>query len=139
MALKELIGFEIAQHLLSGFSYKNNAVKLVQLFVWWLRTKLLPKLRPGDVIVMDNLQGHHDDRVLGVCAAQGVEVIYLPPYSPDFNPIESAWALQKQFVRRHAPRTKDALRRVARRARYRLTPQHCSRWFEHRGYPGQTN
>ena len=73
---------------------------------------------------MDNLAAHHDDRVPELCAPRGVDVLYLPPYSPDFNPIESAWALQKQFVRRHAPRTKDALRRVARRARHRVT-QHA--------------
>jgi len=108
-------------------------------FVWWLRTKLLPKLRHGDVIVMDNLSAHHDPRVLELCQSRGVEVLYLPPYSPDFNPIESAWALQKQFVRRHAPRSKEALRRVARRARHRVTRQHCRRWFEHCGYRGQTN
>lgn len=108
-------------------------------FVWWLKMKLLPKLRYGDVIVMDNLRAHHDRRVHELCAAHGIEVVYLPPYSPDFNPIESGWALQKQFVRRHAPRDKQALRRVAQRARYRVTKQHCRSWFEHCGYRGQTN
>ena len=58
-------------------------------FVNWLKTKLLPKLRPGDVIVMDNLNAHHDPRVAPACKARGVRIIYLPPYSPDFNPIES--------------------------------------------------
>ena len=76
-------------------------------FVCWLKTKLLPKLRRGDIIVMDNLAAHQDPRVLDLCALRGVEVIYLPPYSPDFNPIESAWALQKQFVRRHGDRRRD--------------------------------
>lgn len=108
-------------------------------FVWWVKTKLLPKLHVGDVLVMDNLAAHKDPRVVELCARRGVEVLYLPPYSPDFNPIESAWALQKQFVRRHAPRTKDALRRIARRARHRVTQQHCRSWFEHCGYRGQTN
>jgi transposase len=86
---------------------------------------------------MDNLAAHHDPRVVEVCAQRGVEVLYLPPYSPDFNPIESGWALQKQFVRRHAPRKKDALRRVARRARHRVTRHHCRKYFEHCGYRGQ--
>ena len=72
-------------------------------FVCWLKTKLLPKLRRGDVIVMDNLQAHHD-RVLDICASHGVEVMYLPPYSPDFNPIESAWA-SEAVVRRRDRRT----------------------------------
>jgi transposase len=108
-------------------------------FVSWVRTTLLPKLRVGDVLVMDNLAAHHDRRVVEVCAARGVDVLYLPPYSPDFNPIESAWALQKQFVRRHAPRAREALRRIARRARHRVTQLHCRRYFEHCGYAGQTN
>lgn len=103
-------------------------------FVAWLKTKLLPKLRVGDVLVMDNLSAHHDPRVRPACAARGVRLLYLPPYSPDFNPIESGWALQKQHVRRHAPRRPEQLRRVARRARYRVTPRHCRNWFAHAGY-----
>lgn len=103
-------------------------------FVAWLRKKLLPKLERGDVLVMDNLGAHHDPRVQPACTARGVRVLYLPPHSPDFSPIEPAWALQKQFVRKHAPRSHDALRRVARRARYRVTERHCHNWFLHAGY-----
>ena len=103
-------------------------------FVDWLAMKLLPKLRQGDVLVLDNLSAHHDARVAPLCAARGVRVIYLPPYSHDFNPIELGWALQKQQVRRFAPRDPVALRRVARRARFRVTPRHCRQWFAHAGY-----
>jgi len=103
-------------------------------FVAWLRRQLLPKLRRGDVLVMDNLRAHHDARVVVLCRRHGVRVRYLPPYSPDLNPIEPGWALQKQHVRKHAPRTTDDLRRVARRARHRVTPEHCRRWFAHAGY-----
>jgi transposase len=103
-------------------------------FVTWLATKLLPKLRCGDVLVMDNLSAHHDARIAAACQLRSVRLIYLPPYSPDFNPIESGWALQKQFVRRHAPRQPDVLRRIARRARYRVTRRHCRNWFRHCGY-----
>jgi transposase len=103
-------------------------------FVAWLTRQLLPRLRRGDVLVMDNLPAHHDRRVAPACRRQGVRLLYLPPYSPDLNPIEPGWALQKQQVRKHAPRTADHLRRVARRARYRITPRHCRRWFAHAGY-----
>jgi transposase len=103
-------------------------------FVHWLNKKLLPKLRPGDVLVMDNAKAHHDIRVQLLCDAAGVRLVYLPPYSPDLNPIEPGWALQKQHVRKHAPRDPYALRRIARRARYRVTKRHCRRWFEHSGY-----
>lgn len=103
-------------------------------FVDWLTKRLLPKLQRGDVLVMDNLRAHHDPRVADACARVGVELLYQPPYSPDFNPIESAWALQKQYVRKCAPRSADALVRVARRARYRVKQHHCARWFAHAGY-----
>ncbi|WP_394827327.1 transposase [Pendulispora albinea] len=103
-------------------------------FVDWLTKRLLPKLRRGDVLVMDNLPAHHDRRVAPVCAARGVRVIYQPPHSPAFNPIEPAWALQKQYVRKHAPRSHEALRCTAPRARYRITARHCRNWFAHAGY-----
>lgn len=103
-------------------------------FVAWLRKRLLPNLRKGDVLVMDNLDAHHDPRVKPLCQARGVKVLYLPPYSPDLNPIESGWALQKQYVRKHAPRSPTALRRIARRARYRVSKRHCRNWFAHAGY-----
>jgi len=103
-------------------------------FVDWLKRKLLPKLRRGDILVMDNLRAHHDRRVQPTCAARGVRVIYQPPHSPDMNPIEPAWALQKQFVRKHAPRNPQTLRRIARLARYRVTERHCRSWFRHAGY-----
>lgn len=103
-------------------------------FVDWLAKQLLPRLRPGDVLVLDNLKAHHDQRVTPPCATRGVRVLYLPPYSPDFNPIEPGWALQKQHVRRHAPRNAKALRLIARRARHRVTQRHCRQWFAHAGY-----
>jgi transposase len=103
-------------------------------FVDWLANKLLPRLRRGDVLLLDNLSAHHDPRVAPLCAARGVRVIYLPPYSHDYNPIEPGWALQKQQVRRFAPRDAASLRRVARRARFRVTPRHCRQWFAHAGY-----
>jgi transposase len=103
-------------------------------FVQWFKRDLLPRLNRGDVIVMDNLSAHHDPRIPPACEARGIRVIYLPPYSPDLNPIEPAWALQKQFVRRQAPRQAELLRKVARKARHRITQRHCRNWFSHCGY-----
>ncbi len=103
-------------------------------FVRWLKRKLLPKLRRRDVLLLDNLPAHEDKRVAPACAHHGVRLLYLPPHSPDFNPIEPSWALQKQHVRRHAPRDPVSLRRIARRARFRVTPRHCRQWFKHAGY-----
>jgi hypothetical protein len=61
-------------------------------FVDWLAKKLLPKLKKDDVLVLDNLSAHHDERVVPLCAARGVRVVYLSPYSHDFNPIEPGGA-----------------------------------------------
>ena len=124
---------------LSGWVVQSSMFKTVnkERFYKWLQRSLLPKLTPGDVLVMDNLQAHKDPNVSRLCEASGVRVLYLPPYSPDLNPIEPGWALQKQFVRKHAPRGPVALRRVAQRARFRITPTHCVRWFEHARIPVQ--
>ena len=85
-----------------------------QRFIKWVGKKLLPKLNEGDVLLLDNLRAHHDRRLRPICAKFGVEVLYLPPYSHDFNPIESGWALQKQLVRAHAPT--NQIRLAARRS-----------------------
>lgn len=106
-------------------------------FVAWLGRRLLPRLRRGDILVMDNLSAHHDRRVKGLCRRAGVRVLYLPPYSHDFNPIELGWGLQKQYVRKHAPRTNADLVRVAKRARHRIRQRHCRNWFAHAGYSVQ--
>ncbi len=103
-------------------------------FAKWLTRRLLPRLSKGDVLIMDNLRAHYHPRVALACATRGIRVLYLPPYSPDFNPIESGWALQKQQVRRYGPRNTSALIRVARRARFRVTPSHARNWFKHCGY-----
>ena len=103
-------------------------------FLIWVRRSLGPRLRPGDIAVMDNLQAHKQPAVRAQIEACGATVRYLPPYSHDFNPIEPAWGLVKRRIRHHAPRTAQALRRVARAARYVVRPHHCRQWFAHAGY-----
>ena len=121
---------------LSGWIVLNTMFAAMngRLFIDWAEKKLLPKMQREDVLILDNLRAHHDPKLRPLCAKFGVQVTYLPPYSHDFNPIESGWALQKQHVRKHAPQTRYALRRVAQRARYRVKPHHCRQWFRHAGY-----
>ena len=107
-------------------------------FVSWIR-KLARKLRPGDIVIMDNARPHHDARVAPILRAVGAKVHYLPPYSPDLNPIEPAWAIVKKGIRASAPRERNALRKVVRRVRWRVTPLHCFRWAEHSGYRRRHN
>lgn len=103
-------------------------------FIEWVRRGLAPRLRRGDIVLLDNLAAHKAPEVRFFIEQRGATLRYLPPYSHDFNPIEPAWALVKKRIRMHAPRTASALRRVARAARYVVTPYHCRQYFAHAGY-----
>ena len=103
-------------------------------FLRWVRRSLVPRLRPRDIVLLDNLKAHTQPAVRAAIERRGARVRYLPPYSHDFNPIESAWALVKKHIRTCAPRHGAALRRVARAARYVVRARHCRRWFAHAGY-----
>ena len=103
-------------------------------FIQWVQRHLVRHLRPGDVVVLDNLPAHKARQVRELIEAAGAQLRFLPPYSHDFNPIESAWALIKKRIRSVAPRTGTALRRTAQRARSVVRPRHCQNWFAHAGY-----
>jgi transposase len=77
-----------------------------EVFATYLQHVLCPKLRPGDVLVMDNLSAHKVAGIREMIQARGAKLIYLPPYSPDLNPIEKAWSKFKQFLRSVKARTK---------------------------------
>lgn len=103
-------------------------------FIEWVRRRLAPRLRHGDIVLLDNLQAHKAPEVRFFIEARGATVRPLPPYSHDFNPIEPAWSLVKKHIRAYAPRTGPALRCVARAARHVVTPYHCRQYFAHAGY-----
>jgi transposase len=91
-------------------------------FLAWVEQMLAPTLRPGDIVVMDNLAVHKVAGVRQAVEACGAELRYLPPYSPDFNPIENAFAKLKAHVRKSAARTLDALERAAANACHSSNP-----------------
>jgi len=103
-------------------------------FLHWIKRSVLPKLRVGDIVVLDNAQAHKDARLAPLLRLHGALLRYLPPYSPDFNPIEPAWSIVKKGIRAAAPRTRLALRRVAQNSRRLVSPTHCVRWTRHAGY-----
>jgi transposase len=107
-------------------------------FSTWVRRCLAPRLRPHDIVVLDNLAAHKAREVRFFIEARGAKLKHLPPYSHDFNPIEPVWSLVKKRIRDYAPRTGVALRRVARAARHAVTPFHCRQYFAHAGY-GQSS
>lgn len=105
-----------------------------EFFIRWVRRSLAPHLRRGDIVLLDNLKAHKAPAVRAIIERRGARLKLLPPYSHDFNPIEAVWALIKKHIRTYAPRTRDALRRVARAARYIVRPHHCRQYFAHAGY-----
>lgn len=95
---------------------------------------LVPTLRRGDIVVMDNLPAHKASDVRRAIEAAGAELRYLPPYSPDFNPIENAFSKLKAFLRKTAARTIDDLWDAIRDAIPMFTPQYCAGYFTAAGY-----
>jgi len=95
---------------------------------------LVPTLRPGDVVVMDNLPAHKGQHTRDTIEAAGANLLYLPPYSPDFNPIENAFAKLKALLRKAAARTIDDLWSAIREALPLFTPQECANLFTAAGY-----
>lgn len=108
-------------------------------FVNWTRKRLAPKLRPNDIVILDNAQAHKDYRFIAAVEARGARVEFLPPYSPDLNPIEPGWAIAKKHIRALAPRDVSTLRRTAHAGRRRVLPRHCEAWFRHSGYAPRFN
>jgi transposase len=100
----------------------------------WVEQMLAPVLKPGDIVVMDNLPAHKVAGVREPINKTGARLLYLPPYSPDLNPIENAFAKLKAIVRAAAARTFDALEVAAAQAITRLQPIECTNFFAHAGY-----
>ncbi len=95
---------------------------------------LVPELMAGDVVVLDNLQPHKASGVREMIEAAGATLLYLPPYSPDFNPIENMWSKVKQFLRSAAARTFESLLEAIAAALKAVTVEDCLGFFRHCGY-----
>ena len=105
-----------------------------EVFEAYLERVLAPSLRPGQVIVMDNLSSHKGSRVRELIEERGCKLMYLPPYSPDLNPIEEAFAKLKALLRRAGARTREALIEAMGRALDAVTASDARGFFEHCGY-----
>jgi transposase len=95
---------------------------------------LVPTLAPGDVVIMDNLSSHRRPGVRAAIEAAGARLLYLPPYSPDFNPIENAFAKFKALLRKAAERTVERLWAAIGRLLVDFTPIECANMFAAAGY-----
>lgn len=105
-----------------------------EVFVQYTRQVLTPHLRPGDIVVMDNLSPHKVPAVKAAIESCGATVWFLPPYSPDFNPIEKMWSKIKAYLRKVKARTSETLVAAIREALRSVTVSDVLGWFQECGY-----
>ena len=103
-------------------------------FLAYVEQVLVPTLHPGDVVVLDNLAMHKQPEVQTAIERVGARLRFLPPYSPDFNPIEQAFAKLKAFLRAARPRTFDHVCELIAAALGLFTPAECANYMRHSGY-----
>ena len=104
------------------------------LFEAYVEQALALALRPGQVVVLDNLGAHKGERVRDLVEERGCELLFLPSYSPDFSPIEEALSQVKALLRRAQARRREALVEAMGRALDAVTPEDATGWFAHCGY-----
>lgn len=105
-----------------------------QVFLAWVRQFLCPTLSPGDIVIADNLASHKVTGVAQAIAARGASILYLPPYSPDLNPIEKMWSKVKEFLRSSKARSQEALLGAIASALRQVTAEDAEGWFASCGY-----
>ena len=106
----------------------------VEYFKHYLNDILLPHLNGNSVLVMDNMKSHHAKAVKNLLDSSGIRYTYLPPYSPDLNPIEKLWSKVKSLLRKFKARSLDALPNAIQHAFQNVSPSDCSGWFRSCGY-----
>lgn len=105
-----------------------------EVFRAYVRHVLCPSLQPGDIVIMDNLSPHKSGPTIELIEEAGVEVLFLPAYSPDLNPIEKMWSKVKEFLRATEARTQETLVEAIGEALARVTRQDAANWFVSCGY-----
>jgi len=105
-------------------------------FETWVETQLVPQLRPGDVVILDNVAFHKSERAAELVRRSGAWMLFLPPYSPDLNPIEMAFSKLKAILRKKAARTFEAISNALRNICALFDPIQCRNFFKAAGYEG---
>lgn len=103
-------------------------------FDTYVEQVLRPTIEAGDILILDNLSAHRASRIEVVCAECGASVVWLPPYSPDFSPIELMWSKIKAALRAAKARTREELEQALVAALALVTAADCEGWFKHCGY-----
>ena len=103
-------------------------------FTEWVRRFLVPVLRPGDIVILDNLSSHKGKAIRALIRATGARLLFLPPYSPDLNPIEQAFAKLKAHLRKAAPRAIEAMTTSLADILTGFTAEECANYLKNAGY-----
>jgi transposase len=117
-----------------GPSLAVEGATTARVFETYVEKVLVPSLRAGQIVVMDNLGAHRPKRIRQLIEQQGCELLYLPAYSPDYNPVEEAFAKIKDLLRKAAARSKEALVEAIGAALCAVTAEDAWGYFEHAGY-----
>jgi transposase len=117
-----------------GASLAVEGATTKAVFETYIERVLVPELSPGQIVVMDNLSSHKGDRVKELIEGRGCELMYLPPYSPDLNPIEEAFSKVKGILRRAQARSLEALLEAMGSALHAVSSHDARGFFEHRGH-----
>ena len=115
--------------------YVTDGAMNSTIFRAWVEQLLAPSLSPGDIVVMDNLSSHKAACIREAIEARGATLLYLPPYSPDLNPIEQAFAKLKALLRKAAERTVESLWSTLATLLDRFPPAECANYLANSGYP----
>jgi transposase len=107
-----------------------------EIFFTFIERSLLPQLKPKHIVIMDNVKFHLQTRIKEAIESRGAKIIFLPPYSPDLNPIENMWSKIKNTLRKLMPRTTRAFKKAIRIAFEEINKLDLVGWFKHCGYKG---
>ena len=127
--------------IISSLRFNGDSVPLIfkgtlngELFKHYITKCLVPTVNAGDIVILDNLTSHKVKGLLDPLIEKGATILFLPPYSPDFNPIELSWSKMKSILRKLKPRTYDDLVAALQIALDSFTLQDIENWFAHDGY-----
>lgn len=104
------------------------------IFLTFIDKQLCPKLKQGDIVVLDNINFHYMEKVKFAIESKGAKLMYLPAYSPDFSPIENMWSKVKAILRKYAPRTPRQFNKAIKIAFESISNSDIAGWFKHCGY-----
>lgn len=135
----------VKQTVIAGLSTRGILAPLIvegamngALFVAWLEQELFPQMKSGDLLILDNLRVHKVEEVAAAAAKAQIELIYLPPYSPDLSAIEPMWSKVKAILRKIGATTKEELEKAFCQALDAVTSENILNWFHHCGYTCDT-